>query len=69
MKSVCFGLLIVFFCDGGSTPTVVSDYCQLTKPEIERLKSLTQEELAALQRPRKEAIRNLRQKYKRLCTQ
>jgi hypothetical protein len=62
-------LVCVIFCfDPSPKPVVVSEYCEMVKDDIAKLKSLTPEELAVLQRPRKEAIRNLRQKYKRLCS-
>ncbi len=54
-------------CSGGEKATAVSDFCQLAKADIERLKSLSAEEVAALQRPRKEAIASLRRTYKREC--
>lgn len=66
MKTVCFGLLIVFFCND-SKPVVVSDFCRGTRAEIEKLRGLTDAEIAALTRPRKEAIRSLREKYKANC--
>jgi hypothetical protein len=53
---------------GDKTPVVVSDFCQLTATEIDKLKRLDDEEIAALKRPRKEAIVSLKRKYKKLCT-
>jgi hypothetical protein len=54
--------------NGGSAPPVaVSDFCQLTATEIDKLKRLDDEEIAALKRPRKEAIVSLKRKYKKLC--
>lgn len=59
----------LFICFGSDDkPVVVSDFCQIAGPQIQKLKSPTPAELAALSRPRKEAIRNLRQDYKRLCS-
>lgn len=66
MKSVCLGLIFVFFCDNPQSATV-SDFCQLTQVEVAKLKSLSEAEIAALSRPRKEAIVSLRRKYARLC--
>lgn len=33
MKTVCFGLLVVFFCNAGEAPkpVVISDYCSNSK--------------------------------------
>lgn len=62
----CFGLLVIFFCET-ERPATVSDFCALTAPEIAKFRSLTDAELAALQRPRKEAILSLRRKHAKLC--
>ena len=62
----CFGLLIVFACPE-EKPLAVSDFCELSRGEIVRLQALTRGELAALKRPRKEAILNLRRAYGRFC--
>jgi hypothetical protein len=62
----CFGFLIVFHC-AVQQPAVVSDFCKLAGPDVVRLLALSKEEVAALARPRKEAILALRLKYKRLC--
>lgn len=66
MNTVCFGLLVIFFCDGGQ-PVVTDSFCQQTAPEIAKLRRLTDAEIAALARPRKEAILSLRRKYAKLC--
>lgn len=60
----CFGLLIFFQCVMPPTP-IVSDFCDALRPEIHKIRVLTAAELAALQRPRKEALRNIRQLYKK----
>lgn len=64
--NVCYGLLVVFFCETGQ-PATVSDFCRQTAPEVAKLRRLSDAEIAALQRPRKEAILSLRRKYDRLC--
>lgn len=66
MKTVCFGLLVVFFCND-TQPVVTSDFCKLSKPIVADLKQLTAAELAALERPRKVAILKLRERYAKLC--
>lgn len=65
-STVCVGLLILFICPKEET-LVVSDFCKQAKGDIERLQNLTNPELKALQRPRKEAILSLRRTYKREC--
>ena len=65
-STVCFGLLVVFLCNT-EKPAVVSDFCQQVAPEIVKLSKLSDEEIAALARPRKEAILSLRRKYGKLC--
>ena len=64
--TVCFGLLVVFFCNT-EKPAVVSDFCGQVRGEVAKFKALTDAEIAALQRPRKEAILSLRRKYEKLC--
>jgi hypothetical protein len=51
----------------GNQPVVVSDFCEQTVGEVAKFKGLTDAEIAALQRPRKEAILSLRRKHARLC--
>lgn len=64
---ICFGLLgLIIICPKEET-LVVSDFCKQSKDDIARLKNLTTVELAALQRPRKEAITSLRRTYQREC--
>lgn len=63
---LCFGLLVIMHCNVPS-PVAVSDFCRLTAPDIVRLRALTDVELAALTRPRKEAILSLKLKFKKLC--
>jgi hypothetical protein len=62
----CFGLIIFLACPD-EAPAAVSEFCLLAGPEIKALRRLSPGELAALGRPRKEAIRNLRQLHRRLC--
>lgn len=71
MTNVCVGLLVVFFCQepAAQKPAVVSDFCAQVEPEIRKFRNLSDEEIAALARPRKEAILSLRDKYKRLCSE
>lgn len=67
MKTVCWGLLVVFFCNAGEKPVVVSDFCDQVRGEVAKFRSLSDAEIAALQRPRKEAILSLRRKFEKLC--
>lgn len=68
MSTVCVGLLVVFFCQEPKPqkPVVTSDFCQLTE-DVRKFDKLTDAEIAALSRPRKEAILALREKRKRFC--
>jgi hypothetical protein len=66
-SQVCVGLLVVFVCQTPPPPPVVSDFCQAAGPNIIALRGLTDPEIAALTRQRKEAILALRTKYKKLC--
>lgn len=54
--------------DGGKAPAAVSDFCEIAGPQVAKLKQLSEAEIAALARPRKEAIATLRRQHKRLCT-
>ena len=65
-STVCWGLLVVFLCNTPK-PAVVSDFCQQLAPEVAKLRALSDAEIAALARPRKEAIVSLKRKYQRLC--
>ncbi len=65
-STVCFGLLVVFVCNGPKTETV-SDFCKLTAAEIRQLQALTPDEKNHLQRPRKDAIASLRRSYQTHC--
>lgn len=65
-STVCIGLLVIFFCNDRQ-PAVVSDFCKLTGSEVVKLAKLSDAEIAALARPRKEAILSLRRKYAKLC--
>ncbi len=66
MKGVCFGLLVVFFCQSDPQP-VVSDFCKVSGTEIKAFYQLSDGELRALKPTRKRAMLKLRQKYERLC--
>ncbi len=66
MKTVCFGLLIVFFCNAGEKP-VSNNECAIWGPEVRAFYKLTEPEIAALQPARKRALVSLRRKYERLC--
>lgn len=65
-STVCFGLILVFVCPN-KQPAVVSDFCKQVVSEVHKLAKLSDAEIAALARPRKEAILSLRRKYARLC--
>lgn len=65
-STVCFGLLIMV-CQAPKQPSTVSDFCQIAGPQIAKFKALSDAEIAALARPRKEAIAALRRQYKALC--
>lgn len=54
--------------DDGKPAATVSDFCELTAGEVAKFKRLSDAEIAALARPRKEAIVSLRKKFARLCT-
>ena len=66
MTNVCFGLLVVFFCQA-EKPVTVSDFCKIAGPDVVRLYKLTDAELTAMSRQRKEAIAALRRNYQRQC--
>lgn len=65
-STICLGLIFVFLCPKEET-LVVSDFCKQAEPDIVRLQKLSDAEIAALTRPRKEAILSLRRSYKREC--
>lgn len=65
-STVCYGFLVVFLCNT-ERPTVVSDFCDQVRGEVAKFRALTDAEIAALQRPRKEAILSLRRKFEKLC--
>jgi len=65
-STICWGFLVVFLCNT-EKPAVVSEFCQQVAPEIAKMAQLTDAEIAALARSRKEAILSLRRKYERLC--
>lgn len=51
------------------SPTTGKDYyCEQTRSEYVKFKSLTGDEIAALRRPRKEAILSVIKKFERLCS-
>lgn len=63
------GVAILCKTGGDGKPAVpVSDFCELTAGEVAKFRRLSDAEIAALTRPRKEAIASLRRKYQRLCT-
>ena len=64
--NVCFGLLLVFFCET-EKPVTVSDFCKVAGPDIQRLYRLSEAELQAMSRQRKEAIAALRRNYQKQC--
>lgn len=66
MSMTCIGFLVFFSCSP-SAPVAISDFCENAKQEIAQFHHLTDAELKALQRPRKEAMLSLRHKYDRLC--
>lgn len=65
-STVCLGFLIIFVCET-QQPVVTDTSCALIRNEVRKLAQLTDAEIAALKRPRKEAILSLRRKYARLC--
>jgi hypothetical protein len=65
-STVCYGFLVVFLCNT-EKPAVVSDFCDQVRGEVTKFRSLSDAEVAALQRPRKEAILSLRRKFEKLC--
>lgn len=65
-STVCWGLLVVFLCNA-EKPAVVSDFCDQVRVEVAKFRALSDAEIAALQRPRKEAILSLRRKFEKLC--
>jgi hypothetical protein len=64
----CIGFLVMFSCKV-PPPPVLSDFCDIMRKEVYKLRSLTKEEVAALKRPRKEAIRNLRKSFQKNCSE
>jgi hypothetical protein len=46
---------------------VVSDFCQIAGPQIAKFNRLSNAEISALERPRKEAIVTLKKQHKALC--
>ena len=65
-STVCWGFLVVFMCNA-EKPVVVSDFCDQVRGEVAKFRALSDAEIAALQRPRKEAILSLRRKFEKLC--
>lgn len=55
-------------CSDGSDkkPVVVSDFCEIAGPQIKRFSRMSDDEVKALTRDRKEAIVTLKRDYKRL---
>lgn len=64
IAALTFCLLI---CFEDKPASAVSDFCQLTAAEIRQLQGLTADELAHLQRQRKNAIASLRRSYQAHC--
>ena len=53
-------------CSSGEGKTVVvSDFCEVAGPQIKRFNEMSDAEIKALARPRKEAIVTLRRQYKK----
>lgn len=65
-STICLGFLVIFVCES-QQPAVIDSNCALIRSEVRKFDKLTDAELAALQRPRKEAILSLRRKYAKLC--
>ena len=65
-STICLGLIFVFLCPKEET-LAVSDFCKVAGADIVRLQRLSDAEIAALDRQRKEAIASLRRSYKREC--
>lgn len=69
MANIC--LVAVFgtglLCAGEAKQTVTDTGCQVFGPDIARLGTLTEPEIAALTRQRKEAIVSLKRNKKRIC--
>lgn len=65
LYSVCFGLVIIMFCQPDKA-AVVSDFCRIAGPQIRVLK-LSSSEAASLTRERLGSIAKLRRDYQRLC--
>lgn len=66
-STVCVGLIFIFVCPKAEEPLAVSDFCKIAGADIAGLQKLSDAELAALDRPRKEAIASLRRSFKREC--
>ena len=64
---ICFGPLVILFCTAQHPAPVSSDFCKLMRPEVQKIMHLSNEEIAALQRPRKEALVSIKLKYQELC--
>jgi hypothetical protein len=64
--NVCYGLLVVFFCQT-ETPPVSDSFCSIAGPQVQQLYRLTPEELQAMSRQRKAAIAKLRRNWEKLC--
>lgn len=65
-STVCYGLLVIFVCNS-EKPVATSDFCDQVRGEVAKFRALSDAEIAALQRPRKEAILSLRRKFEKLC--
>lgn len=54
-------------CSGGTKNTPVDSGCQVFGPDISRLGKLSDGEIAALSRQKKEAIVSLKRNKKKIC--
>lgn len=63
---MCFGLLVVMFCQDDKPPVVTSDFCEQTRNELRGFK-LSQVEAQALSPATVRALSGLRRKYRALC--
>lgn len=66
---ICFIAILGtgLLCSGGDKATTIDSFCKVAGPDIVKFQKLTEAEIAALTRQRKEAILSLRRSYKRDC--
>ncbi len=69
MTNICLVAVLGtgLLCTGAETTVVVSDFCRQTSDEVRKLRALTDTEISALSRTKKEAIASLKRKHKKLC--